>query len=82
MINVLGYVLMGFDKSRAKKNERRISERTFFIIAILFGAVGIYLGMNKFRHKTLHKNFTMGIPIILIIQAIMIGVIYYFLNIA
>jgi len=78
-MNAIGYVLMYVDKKIAKQNEaitdekkkaRRIPERTLFLIAILYGSLGIYAGMYKFRHKTLHKSFTIGIPLIIILQVI------------
>ena len=80
VVNLIGYLLMGYDKGKAKRNEQRVSERTFFIIATLFGSIGIYMGMKKFRHKTRHTSFSLGIPSILFIQLILIGVIFYFIN--
>jgi uncharacterized membrane protein YsdA (DUF1294 family) len=55
-----------------KKKTRRIPESTLFITAILFGSLGILAGMYKFRHKTKHKSFTVGIPIIIVLQIIFV----------
>ena len=66
--NLAGFFAMGADKRYAKKGMRRIPERTLFTIAIVGGSVGVYLGMRAFRHKTLHKQFTIGIPAIFILQ--------------
>ena len=66
--NLAGFFAMGADKRFAKKRMRRIPERTLFTIAIVGGSVGVYLGMRAFRHKTLHKQFTIGIPAIFILQ--------------
>lgn len=68
IINLVGFLLMLVDKRRSIKREWRISERTFFIISIIGGSIGAYLGMQLFRHKTRHLKFTLGIPIIIIIQ--------------
>lgn len=68
IINLVGFLLMLVDKKRAIKKEWRISEKALFIISILGGSIGIYIGMYTFRHKTKHLKFTLGIPIIIIIQ--------------
>ena len=60
---------MGADKKRARENRRRISERTLLLLAAAGGSVGVALGMTSFRHKTLHRKFTLGIPAILLLQA-------------
>ena len=77
-MNLFGFILMYLDKKFAKQEKRRISERTLFLTAILFGSLGILAGMYKFRHKTLHKRFTIGIPLIIAIQVIL--VIYGFVK--
>jgi len=78
-MNLIGYLLMYVDKKTAKENEKitdekkkqkRIPERTLFLVAFLFGSLGVLLGMYKFRHKTLHKSFTIGIPAIIVLQVI------------
>ena len=68
-VNILGGVLCALDKYKAKRGKWRIRERTFFIISLLGGGVGVYVSMWIFRHKTLHKRFTLGIPAIIILQA-------------
>ena len=69
LINLLGFVLMGADKKRARRGARRIPEKTLLGIAAAGGSAGVALGMAEFRHKTLHKRFTVGVPVMLIIQA-------------
>lgn len=68
IINAAGLLLMLTDKLLAKGNRRRIRERTLFLVAIAGGSVGSLLGMYLFRHKTLHLQFTLGIPLILALQ--------------
>lgn len=70
IINALGFVLMLVDKFKAKKNLWRIPERTLMLIAALGGSIGSLLGMYTVRHKTQHLKFTLGIPLILAMQAI------------
>lgn len=69
-VNITGFVMFGIDKGRAKKHAFRISERALITVGILGGSLGALLGMNFFHHKTKHKKFTVGLPIILIIQLI------------
>jgi len=64
VINLLGYGIMGYDKWRAKKNKWRVEEQRMFLIALFGGGIGIWFGMQRFRHKTLHKKFVYGIPAI------------------
>ncbi len=67
-VNLIGFIIMGLDKRRAKKNMWRIKEKSIFTAALLGGAAGAWLGMNVFRHKTKHKAFRYGLPAICIVQ--------------
>lgn len=71
IINALGFFLMLTDKYKARKKKWRIPEATLFLSAILGGSLGCLLGMYTVRHKTKHRKFTLGIPIILILQLIL-----------
>jgi len=64
--NFAGFIIVMLDKRRARRDERRIRERTFFLWALAFGATGILFGMYVFRHKTRHWCFIVGMPIICI----------------
>jgi uncharacterized membrane protein YsdA (DUF1294 family) len=70
MMNLVGLLIMGEDKKRAKRHEYRISERTLWLVAIFGGAVGATAGMQAFRHKTKHTSFRIGFPILAIIELI------------
>lgn len=67
--NLAGYLAIGADKKRARENRRRIRERTLLLLAAAGGSVGVALGMTLFRHKTLHRKFTLGVPAIMLLQA-------------
>jgi uncharacterized membrane protein YsdA (DUF1294 family) len=67
-INALGFLLMLVDKHRARKNRWRIPEATLMGVAVLGGSIGSLIGMYTARHKTKHPKFTVGIPLILIVQ--------------
>jgi uncharacterized membrane protein YsdA (DUF1294 family) len=64
--NLAGFIMVILDKRRARRNEWRIRERTFFLWAFAFGAAGILLGMHVFHHKIRHRAFSVGMPIICI----------------
>lgn len=72
LINLIGFVLMYIDKNRAIKNQWRIPEKVLFGTAIAFGSVGIHYGMKRFRHKTKHKSFVIGIPAIQLMQVLLL----------
>lgn len=77
IINAAAFVLMLVDKQKARKRKWRIPEAVLLGSAVIGGSIGAWLGMQMFRHKTMHKRFYLGIPLILGIQAA-IGVIYWY----
>lgn len=73
LINVITFLVFGLDKWKARRKEknekvRRVPERTLLLLAALGGSVGALLAMKAFRHKTLHKAFRFGVPLILALQ--------------
>ena len=68
LINLIAFVVFGIDKRKARKGQWRVPESTLFILAIIGGSIGALLGMLAFRHKTKHRKFTIGIPLILALQ--------------
>ena len=68
VMNILGFLLMGIDKYKAKKRAFRIPEATLFTVALIGGSIGTTLGMFTFHHKTRHWYFLYGMPGILILQ--------------
>ena len=73
VINVVTFLVYGIDKWKAKQGSWRISEATLLIFAVIGGSIGALLGMKIWHHKTMHKKFKYGLPLILIIQIILIG---------
>ena len=72
IVNAIGFVLMLGDKRMAQKKLWRIPESTLLAIAAMGGSIGSLIGMYTFRHKTKHLKFAIGIPMILMLQAIAI----------
>lgn len=79
VMSVLGFMVMGIDKSRAKKGQWRIKEAVLFAFAILGGAVGSMLGMYIFRHKTKHWYFAVLFPFLALVDIALYSVGMYFL---
>ena len=73
LVNFGAYQLMAADKRRAKRGTWRISEKALFLPALLGGALGGVLGMRTFRHKTKHWYFRFGFPLLLVLQAVLLG---------
>ncbi len=67
-INVFAFFLYGIDKWKAKRSKWRIPEMTLLSIAVIGGSVGAWIGMKVWHHKTMHKKFKHGIPLILFAQ--------------
>ncbi len=68
IINAAGFVLMLADKLKAIRGAWRIPEAALIGIAAAGGSTGALIGMYLFRHKTRHRKFTIGVPLILIAQ--------------
>ena len=79
VMSVLGFTVMGIDKSKAKKGQWRIKEAVLFAFAILGGAVGSTLGMYIFRHKTKHWYFAVFFPLLALVDIALYAVGMYFL---
>lgn len=78
VLNILSAVLTIADKSFAKRGKWRISENTLLFTAVLGGSLAEYIVMRIIHHKTLHKKFMVGLPLILFLQAVLIFIVLYF----
>lgn len=79
LINLIAVIMTVSDKSRAKKRGRRIAEKTLFGTALLGGSAAMLVTMLAVRHKTKHKRFMIGLPLIIAVQTA--SVIIYTQNI-
>ena len=75
IINVVTFLLYGIDKLEAKQGSWRISEATLLILAVIGGSIGALIGMKVWHHKTQHKKFKYGLPLILLAQIALIALI-------
>lgn len=85
IISLISVIVCIYDKLISKKNrvELRVPEKTLFILSALGGSVAMYVCMQLVRHKTKHKRFMIGIPLIIVLQIVLIILAMYartFLN--
>lgn len=67
-LNLLTFLVFGIDKWKAQHGRWRISEASLLTLAVIGGSLGAWLGMKTFHHKTLHRKFALGVPLILVLQ--------------
>ena len=67
-VSIATFLLYGIDKYKARKGRWRISEATLLMMAVIGGSIGAWAGMRLWHHKTMHKKFKYGIPLIIIMQ--------------
>lgn len=77
VINLLASLMAAVDKKKAVHNRHRISENSLMTVAILGGALGEYFTMRKIHHKTLHKKFMIGLPLIIAAQIVIAVLMQY-----
>ena len=84
LMNVWAIVLFGTDKSIAKnkhsKKRSRVSEKKLFSVCFWGGAIGGMIGMYLFRHKTLKKKFSIGVPVLFLLQLLLDSFVLGFLG--
>ena len=75
-VNIATFFLYGIDKYKAKRGLWRISEATLLTIATIGGSIGACAGMRLWHHKTMHKKFRYGIPLISIMQIALVAYLH------
>ena len=75
-INLMTFFLYGIDKWKAKRSMWRIPEATLLGLAVIGGSIGALLGMKVWHHKTMHKKFKYGLPLIILLQITLVIWIY------
>ena len=78
-VSVIAVILTAADKIKAKKQKYRISEKALMICGLFGGAAAEYLTMKIIRHKTLHKRFMIGLPLIVVFHLLLAAVCLYLL---
>ena len=80
LVNAIAFLLMLIDKQKAKKKKWRIPEATLMGSAAIGGSIGALAGMYTFRHNTKHPKFTIGVPVILVLQLILAVAVIWLLH--
>ena len=57
ILSVITFFMYGIDKFKAQRGKWRISEKALLVSSFIGGAVGGFLAMQLFRHKTKHWYF-------------------------
>ena len=78
IVNVATLLAFGADKLRAIQRRRRIRENTLLALSLAGGSLGGIIGMHVFRHKTRKAQFSMGLPLMLLLQAAIISLLTNF----
>lgn len=68
VINAVSFFLYGIDKYKARRRKWRMSEATLLTVAVIGGSIGAWVGMKVWHHKTMHKKFFVGLPLIFVLQ--------------
>ena len=71
--NFIVFLVYGIDKRRAVKEKWRIPEKTLILMALFFGGTGALIGMGVFHHKTKHNKFSIGVPLLALLNYVVIG---------
>lgn len=78
VMSIITVVVTVYDKIAAKKRpKRRIRENTLLLLALLGGGPAEYVTMQIIRHKTKHKKFMVGLPVIIVLEALAAGLVWY-----
>lgn len=80
VVSLISVIITVFDKKIAGTGKRRIPEATLLLWSALGGSVAMYLTMHAIRHKTQHKKFMIGIPLIMVLQAVAIVSLIFLVN--
>ncbi|GEN57335.1 hypothetical protein GCM10012290_19360 [Halolactibacillus alkaliphilus] len=80
IVNVIGFIQMAVDKRKAQYNKWRLPEKQLWFVSSIFGAPGTYFGMRFFRHKTKHKLFKFGLPVLSLLELIVIVFIFAYFD--
>ena len=80
IMSVLSIIICIYDKliSKLNKVKLRIPEKSLFVFSALGGSVAMLACMLLIRHKTKHKSFMIGIPAIILLQAVLVYLCFHF----
>ncbi len=71
-VSAAACVLTAWDKRCARRGKRRVAEKTLFAVALLGGSAAMLVTMHLVRHKTRHRRFMWGLPLMIVLQGVLI----------
>lgn len=80
VLSIVSFIQMVMDKRRAVRGSRRIPERRLLFYAAIGGAAGGWAGMRLFRHKTKHAAFAYGLPLLALLHAALLVILFGYGN--
>lgn len=75
-VNIFGFLIMVIDKFKARKNLYRISEKFIFTMCLFGASLGVYVAMFLVKHKTKHKTFTIGVPLMFVVNILCVYILF------
>lgn len=72
-LNLVTFSVYGYDKAMARRDRRRVPERTLHLLAFVGGSPGAYVGQRVFRHKTSKTSFRIVFWLLVLVQAVLLG---------
>lgn len=79
-VNVVTFFVYGIDKYKSRHGKWRIPEATLLAWAVVGGGIGAWCGMKIWHHKTLHRKFRYGVPVIFVLQIVLATYLYRLLS--
>ena len=77
-VNLLAVLAVVWDKRKARRGEWRIRESTLLALAAIGGSLG--MSMLRIRHKTKHRKFMVGLPLIFLFQLLVAGFAFIYIH--
>lgn len=80
IISIVAFCYTLHDKKLAKRRSReRVPELTLMVIGAFGGALTMFITMLVIRHKTKHKKFMIGLPLMILAHAVIVYLLTKFI---
>lgn len=77
IISIVAVIITCYDKHCAIRDKWRVKERTLLIVSALGGGIAMYVTMQLIRHKTKKLKFMLGIPLMVIAEIFLLGLVMF-----
>jgi uncharacterized membrane protein YsdA (DUF1294 family) len=62
-VNIAGCIVAARDKEKARRKQWRTPEKTFWMLALFGGGLGVLSSFYAFRHKTKHAGLVFAVAV-------------------